>query len=87
MIGDILWSPPADLATSTEIGRYMTWLGRERGRTLRSYDELWQWSVDDLEGFWSSIWDFFGIRAHTPVRPRARDADDAGRADGSAAPV
>ena len=66
MIGDILWSPPADLATSTEIGRYMTWLGRERGRTLRSYDELWQWSVDDLEGFWSSIWDFFGIRAHTP---------------------
>ncbi len=44
----------------------MTWLGRERGHTLRSYDELWQWSVDDLEGFWSSIWDFFGIRAHTP---------------------
>ena len=66
MIGDVLWSPPADLATSTEVGRYMTWLGRERGRTLRSYDELWQWSVDDLEGFWSSIWDFFGIRAHTP---------------------
>ena len=66
MIGDVLWSPPADLATSTEVGRYMTWLGRERGRTLRSYDELWRWSVDDLEGFWSSIWDFFGIRAHAP---------------------
>ena len=66
MIGDILWSPPADLATSTEVGRYTTWLGRERGRTFGSYDELWRWSVDDLGGFWSSIWDFFGIRAHTP---------------------
>jgi acetoacetyl-CoA synthetase len=66
MIGDILWSPPADLATSTEVGRYMTWLARERDRAFSSYDELWRWSVTDLEGFWSSIWDFFEIRAHTP---------------------
>ena len=66
MIGDILWSPPSDLSSSTEIGRYMTWLAREHDRRFDSYDELWQWSVDDLEGFWSSIWEFFGIRAHTP---------------------
>jgi acetoacetyl-CoA synthetase len=66
MAGKILWTPPADLATGTEIGRYMTWLGRERQLELGSYDELWQWSVDDLKGFWSSIWEFFGIRAHTP---------------------
>jgi acetoacetyl-CoA synthetase len=66
MIGDILWTPPADLRQSTEIGRYMNWLRDERGRELGSYDELWRWSVDDLEGFWASIWDFFGIRAHAP---------------------
>ena len=37
----------------------MTRYLRERGR--RDYDELWRWSVDDLEGFWASIWDFFGV--------------------------
>ena len=66
MLGDILWSPPADLSTTTEVGRYMEWLRTERGRELASYDELWRWSVSDLEGFWSSIWDFFAIRAQAP---------------------
>ena len=64
MIGDILWTPPGDLRQSTEIGRFMEWLRDERGREVGSYDELWRWSVEDLEGFWASIWDFFGIRAH-----------------------
>src|SRR5690606_40409479 len=30
------------------------------------YHELWQWSVDDLDGFWASIWDYFEVIAHTP---------------------
>ncbi len=66
MIGDVLWKPPADLRDTTEIGRLMTWLATERGRDFRDYDELWRWSVEDLEGFWGAIWNFYGIRAHTP---------------------
>ena len=62
----VLWSPPADARQSTEIGRYLTWLERERGRAFPDYDELWAWSVEDLEGFWASIWDYFQVRAHTP---------------------
>jgi acetoacetyl-CoA synthetase len=62
MIGDILWTPPPDFREATEIGRYMTWLGRD----FRSYEQLWRWSVGDLEGFWGSIWEFYGIRAHVP---------------------
>lgn len=64
MIGDILWEPPADLRQSTEIGRFMNWLRDHRGRDVATYDELWRWSVDDLEGFWGSIWDFFEVRDH-----------------------
>ena len=66
VIGDVLWSPPADVRDTTEIGRYLNWLRDEHGRDLAGYDELWRWSVGDLEGFWGSIWDFFGVRAHTP---------------------
>jgi acetoacetyl-CoA synthetase len=62
----VLWTPPADVWETTEIGRYVTWLERERGRAFASYDELQRWSVDDLAGFWASIWDFGGVRAHTP---------------------
>ena len=53
------------LDESTEIGRYLSWLRRECDRGFEGYEALWRWSVEDLEGFWSSIWDFYKIRAHT----------------------
>lgn len=62
----ILWTPPPDVRDTTEVGRYLAWLERERGLTFKSYGDLWRWSIDDLSGFWSSIWDFFGVRAHAP---------------------
>jgi acetoacetyl-CoA synthetase len=62
----VLWTPPQDVRETTEIGRYVTWLERERGLSFASYDELQRWSVDDLPGFWSSIWDFFEVKSHAP---------------------
>jgi acetoacetyl-CoA synthetase len=44
----------------------MTWLARDRGVVLDGYEDLWRWSVDDLEGFWGSIWDHFELQAATP---------------------
>jgi acetoacetyl-CoA synthetase len=46
--------------------RFMDWAGARRGRPFADYDELWRWSVDDLEGFWAGIWEFCGVRASTP---------------------
>jgi acetoacetyl-CoA synthetase len=62
----VLWSPPPDVRETTEAGRYLTWLERERGLAFADYDALWRWSVDDLDAFWSSIWDFFEVKAHAP---------------------
>ena len=64
--GEVLWTPPPDMRARTQIGRYMDWLRDERGRDFAEYEDLWRWSVDDLEGFWGSLWDFFEIRAHKP---------------------
>jgi len=58
-----LWDPPAELVERARMTEYMRWLEAERGLSFDGYHELWQWSVDDLEGFWSSIWDFFGVQA------------------------
>ena len=37
--------------------RYMRWL--DKG--FETYDELHRWSVEDLEGFWKSIWEYFEV--------------------------
>jgi len=63
MIGDILWTPPADWRDTTEIGRFVNWLRDERSREFATFDELHKWSVTDLEGFWGGLWEFYGIRA------------------------
>ena len=55
-----------DVRETTEIGRYLKWL-EDRGHTFDGYAALHRWSVTDLDGFWSSIKDFFGVRFHTPV--------------------
>jgi len=50
-----------------QITRYQRWLREHRGLQFDSYDALWRWSVNDLEGFWRTIWDFFDIQSPTPV--------------------
>jgi acetoacetyl-CoA synthetase len=70
-----LWDPPAELVERARMTELMRWLERERGLRFDGYHELWQWSVDDLEGFWSAIWDFFDVQADG-----ARDRVLAGRA-------
>ena len=64
--GDLLWAPSDERIAEANITRYMAWLRDSRGLEFASYQQLWRWSVDDLEAFWASIWDYFGVKAHTP---------------------
>ncbi len=64
--GQLLWKPPRAISQSANITRYMGWL-RERGIVdVDDYDALWRWSVDDIEAFWASLWDYFGIISDAP---------------------
>jgi acetoacetyl-CoA synthetase len=54
-----------------QITRYTRWLAKERGlhfdaTTTEGYDAMWRWSVNDLDAFWSSVWDYFDLQSPTP---------------------
>ncbi len=58
---------------------YMRWLAAERDLDFEGdYHRLWQWSVDDLDAFWRSIWDYFEVRPRAPSAVLG-DAGDARR--------
>lgn len=60
-----LWSPnPAALA-STNLTRFLGFL-KERGLDFKSYAALYEWSVEDVAGFWAAVWDFSQIRFSKP---------------------
>jgi acetoacetyl-CoA synthetase len=65
--GSVLWEPPDDVRERTRIGRYLAWLESYRGLSFPDYDSLWRWSVDDLDGFWRTIWRHFHLDSSTPV--------------------
>lgn len=63
----------SDELAGSGIGKYAAWLA-SRGRRFASYQELWSWSVSDLEGFWSSIWEHFevaGVRGDVVLSDRS----------------
>ncbi len=64
----LLWTPSAERIAAAGITRYQHWLNKKHGLSFDSYDELWQWSVSEIETFWQSIWDYCGVIAHSPYQ-------------------
>ncbi|HEX6877925.1 MAG TPA: acetoacetate--CoA ligase [Nocardioidaceae bacterium] len=56
-----LWEPSPERVAAANLTRFQEFLRTTRGLHLDGYDDLWQWSVRDLEGFWGAVWEFFGL--------------------------
>ncbi|MGG5254081.1 acetoacetate--CoA ligase [Neobacillus sp. SM06] len=66
MEGRLLWQPSKEIRKNANMTKFMTWLREMRGLHFDTYEKLWEWSVSDIEGFWSAVWSFFEITSHTP---------------------
>lgn len=64
--GKPLWEPAEEMKRQANVTRYMQWLEHEKGLSFRTRDELWSWSVNSLEDFWASLWDYFHIKSSQP---------------------
>ncbi len=58
-----LWTAPAEWKNTANITRFMESVNREFGLELKTYSDLYRWSVENIPDFWASVWDFVGIRA------------------------
>jgi hypothetical protein len=66
-VGEQLWAPTPERTERARMTQYLRWLKTERGLQFADYEALWRWSTTDLDAFWQSCWDFFGIEASTPA--------------------
>ncbi|MGC1502651.1 MAG: acetoacetate--CoA ligase [Sulfitobacter sp.] len=67
MTAKVLWTPKPERFDASTMAQFERFVGKTRGLAFADYNAMWRWSVDDLEGFWTAIWDFFDVRAS--VRP------------------
>jgi acetoacetyl-CoA synthetase len=43
--------------------RFIEFVNRKRGKSFKTYDELYRWSVESIPDFWATVWEFLGIKA------------------------
>src|SRR5947209_2035372 len=63
--GQLLWTPDEHRRSSSRLAQFMAWAAARDGRALDDYDDVLTWSIEDLEGFWSSFADWYGVRWQT----------------------
>lgn len=61
--GTLLWEPDEKRKQQSNIYDYMKWLKQQKNLHFDDYHSLWQWSTDNLEDFWESLWHYFNIQS------------------------
>jgi acetoacetyl-CoA synthetase len=64
--GELLWQPHPEQFAKSNLAAFMRWLHLRRQKRFETYDDLWRWSVTDLDGFWAAIWEYFLVQASVP---------------------
>ncbi|MCF8091672.1 MAG: acetoacetate--CoA ligase [Desulfotignum sp.] len=70
-----LWEPSKERIRSTNMYRFMTIVNEKYNKNFTDYTQLWEWSVENLEDFWATAWDFLDIKVSAPYEQVIQDKD------------
>lgn len=58
--GQLLWEHPNP--KETKMWEFLQKVNKKYNKDFKTYDDLYQWSIDNVADAWGEIWDFVGIR-------------------------
>ena len=70
-MSSVLWRPSG---ARTRLDDFTDVVRDAGGPTFDAYEDLWRWSVDDMEAFWSTVWRFLDVPADGDPSPALADA-------------
>ncbi len=70
-----LWTPSAQRVADANLTAFIKQANDDWGVRIDGYDELYLWSVDEIDRFWTSLWTFGGVVAERRGETALRDAD------------
>ncbi|APV52099.1 acetoacetate--CoA ligase [Betaproteobacteria bacterium GR16-43] len=70
-----LWTPSPDRIAGSNLTAFTGLVNARHRLVLKDYAELYRWSVDHLEDFWTAVWDFGGVIAETRGTVALADAN------------
>ena len=60
---EVLWRPDPARVPATNIDRFRRTAEKSTGRSLQTYDDLYQWSIQQPGEFWGELWNFLDVVA------------------------
>ncbi|MEQ9290031.1 MAG: acetoacetate--CoA ligase [Cyclobacteriaceae bacterium] len=64
----VLWTPTPQFIEQSNLGDFRHWLRANKNLSFDSYEGLWEWSINHIELFWESLWQYFDIKSHSPYQ-------------------
>jgi len=62
----LLWEPSKEKIQNANLTRFTSFVNEKYGKNLKSYSELYDWSISSSPDFWTSVWEFGDIRCSRP---------------------
>ena len=60
---EIIWQPSNKSKKSSNLSRFIKLVNQRYSQSIKTeYQDIWNWSVNNIESFWSLIWDFTEIK-------------------------
>ena len=56
-----IWIPSNERVENSNFNQYFAFLKTHFKKDFNKYDELYNWSISEIEEFWKSIWEYSGI--------------------------
>lgn len=57
--GKLLWEPDQEIIKNSNVKKYCESIGKD----YLDYRSLWEWSVNNIENFWESIFNYFNVKS------------------------
>lgn len=58
-----LWTPSEERVKRANVTRFITFVNNEYGFDFDSYNQLYEWSIEDIPEFWEAMWQFGKVKA------------------------
>ncbi|HKJ80707.1 MAG TPA: AMP-binding protein, partial [Ignavibacteriaceae bacterium] len=56
-----LWKPTKKRIENSNMFAFFRYIEKRTGKRIKSYDDAYKWSVQNIRDFWKSIWDLSGL--------------------------
>ncbi|MCK5038799.1 MAG: acetoacetate--CoA ligase [Thermoplasmata archaeon] len=57
-MSNLLWEPSAENIKNANMTRFMEFVNQRHGKNFKDYEELHNWSIENIPEFWGDMWAF-----------------------------